>query len=453
MPDYEFLIHKYFKLQEFKITDIKDNEHDMRIYIEKKDKPKVCPHCGVYNPAVRVHGSRMQEVRDKNYGDIRVGLMLKRYRYKCMECGQTFLELCDSIPPKGRMTTRLREYIAEQSKRRSFIELERELDISNVTIREIFIEQMESLQTGQEIETPAFIGVDEIHVERNNKHRKVAWAVICNGIDRTVMDILHNRNKNTMTDYFKNLKDPTKVKLVTMDMWKHYKEAVYATLPNAQIVVDKFHIVKMANKALDDYRKSLKEQLGKRNINLKQERHLILRREDDLDMTSQIFRDAWFAEFPQLKVMYDLKEEFFSIFDTDYNREQAYKAYTTWKKSIPKDITVFDELITSMDGWKRECFNYFDQRFENRRVTNAFVEGANSAIRRIEAAGAGYDFDVLRAKVMMCVGHKIDIPKYGSGTFSKMLYNSFDDDSVFKEPKDYGVPFDNIIKAINEGLL
>lgn len=40
-------------------------------------------------------------------------------------------------------------------------------------------------------------------------------------------------------------------------------------------------------------------------------------------------------------------------------------------------------------------------KFNERRVTNAFVEGANSAIRKIEAVGAGYDFDVLRAKVMM----------------------------------------------------
>ena len=107
-----------------------------------------------------------------------------------------------------------------------------------------------------------------------------------------------------------------------------------------------------------------------------------------------------------------------------------------------------------MSSWKHEWLNYFDQKFNQRRITNAFVEGANSAIRKIEAAGAGYDFDVLRAKVMMCVGHKIEIPRYGSGTFSNMLYSNFwGDNSVFKEPKDCGVPLNDIIKAINEGLL
>lgn len=40
-----------------------------------------------------------------------------------------------------------------------------------------------------------------------------------------------------------------------MDMWKHYKDAVKTVLPRAKIVVDKFHVVRMANQALDSVRK------------------------------------------------------------------------------------------------------------------------------------------------------------------------------------------------------
>jgi transposase len=446
------LAEKIVGLPEFIITDVKRSESTMYYYVEKSEKPKVCPHCGVCNPNVRVHGSRMQDVRDIGYSKTHIGLMFKRKRYKCMECGQTFLELCDSIAPKARMTNRLRDYIAEQAKRKSFIELERELDISNVTVREIFLEEIKNLQSGQQIETPAFIGIDEIHITRKDTHRKVAWAVLCNGIDHTVMDILDNRNKSTIIEYLKGLKNPGNVQLVTMDMWKNYKDAVYATLPNAYVVVDKFHVVKMANEALDDYRLAMKAELGeKRNLKLKQERYLVLSRSNALNMTSQIFRDAWFGEFPEFKAVYESKEAFFNIFETDYSKKQAIKAYTDWKKSIPQGLTVFDELITSVDNWANEIFNYFDLRYNEKRVTNAFVEGANSAIRKIEAAGAGYDFEVLRAKVMMCVGHKLELPSYGSGTFSKMTLRSWNDD--FDEPKDYGVPFDNIIQAINEGLL
>lgn len=450
-----FLLEKMIDLPEFTIVDLQHNDHSIQIHVVKKDaSPKVCPHCGVIHPVVHVHSSRQQDVRDLNIMGKRVGLIFRRRRFRCKECSQTFYELCDSIAPKARMTNRLREYIAQQAKRRAFTDIEKELDVSNVTVRQIFLEEMESLESGQALETPSYIGIDEIHVERNDKHRKVAWAVICNGVDRTVMDILPNRNKSTVTDYLKNLRNPEAVTIVTMDMWKSYKEAVYAALPKAHIVVDKFHIVKMANKALDDYRKSLKGVLGQRNIHLKQERHLILRRESDLDLPSQIFRDAWLSEFPELQIMYELKEQFFSIFDTDQSREEAMKAYKEWKRSIPKDITVFQELIVSMEGWHTEIFNYFSLRHADKRVTNAFVEGANSAIRRIEATGAGYDFDVLRAKVMMCVGHKVEAPKYGSGTFSHSLLNrNWLEDYVVEKPKDYGVSFVNLVKALDAGLL
>src|SRR5690554_7326598 len=47
------------------------------------------------------------------------------------------------------------------------------------------------------------------------------------------------------------LKDRQKVEIVSMDMWNPYRAAVKAVLPQARIVVDKFHVVRMANDALE----------------------------------------------------------------------------------------------------------------------------------------------------------------------------------------------------------
>lgn len=434
------LLEKMLDLPDFTVTDLKHNEHDIRIYVEMKKKPSLCPQCGIIDGNFRVHGSREQDVRDLNIMSKHVGLMYKHKRYKCMECGATFYELCDYIEPKGRMTKRLREYIAKQSKRRAFIELERELDISNVTIREIFMEELATLQSGLDIETPEFIGIDEIHIERRN-HRKAAWAVICNGIDHTVMDILPNRNQDTIENYFRRLKNPLNVKVVTMDMWDPYRTAVYKTLPNADIVVDKYHVDSMANDALNLYRKSLKKQLGERNIVLKKDRHVLLRREDKLNWTDKVIREVWFKEIPELETMYNLKEEFFKIYDKTKNKRQGIEMYEQWKKSIPEGTEFYNAVLTALENWKHEITNYFVHR-----VNNAFVEGANSAIRAIESQGRGYDFDVLRAKVMFCIRHKVVVPKYGTNTFSRYLFEDYSN-------KDYGVTFKDIVQAINEGLL
>ncbi len=47
-------------------------------------------------------------------------------------------------------------------------------------------------------------------------------------------------------------------------MWKPYKDAVNTILPHAKVVVDKFHVVRMANQALDNVRKSLKAHMSQK---------------------------------------------------------------------------------------------------------------------------------------------------------------------------------------------
>jgi transposase len=441
------LLEKMLELPEFEIYDLQHNEHDIRIYVNKRIKPDTCPNCGVCEPKLRVHGRRIQEVRDKNILNKRVGLMFNRARYLCLECETTFYELSDSIPPKSRMTSRLRRYIAEQSKRRSFSELEAELDISNVTIREIFLEEARKLKGGLFIETPSIIGIDEIHIQREGKHRKQAWCLICSGDNNTVIDMLPNRNKSTVTEYFANLASPYNVNLVTMDMWEPYRDSVYASLPNAKVVIDKFHVVKMANDALNRMRKKLKGDITKvKNKSLKKERYLLLKREHDLrPLPDIVLRDAWFSEFPALRTAYNLKEELFKIYDCRTKYEAVNRFYA-WKNSIPKDFHEFVEVANTIQNWEKEIFNYFDHR-----ITNAFVEGINSTIRAIEKQGRGYSFEVLRAKVMFYINHKIEKPKpsYASNTFSNMMLMGRNEFRTIS----YGVPLKNIVTAINEGKL
>ena len=48
-------------------------------------------------------------------------------------------------------------------------------------------------------------------------------------------------------------------------MWNPYRAAVKAVLPQARIVVDKFHVVRMANDALEKVRKGFRKELKPAN--------------------------------------------------------------------------------------------------------------------------------------------------------------------------------------------
>ncbi len=67
----------------------------------------------------------------------------------------------------------------------------------------------------------------------------------------TLVDFLVNRNKETVAAYLMRLLHRQRVQLVTMDMWHPHQEAVQAALPQATVVIDKFHVLKMANAAVE----------------------------------------------------------------------------------------------------------------------------------------------------------------------------------------------------------
>lgn len=133
--------------------------------------------------------------------------------------------------------------------------MEQEYQISDTTIRKAFLERVHALPKPSELETPRLLGIDEICLMKDDFNRKQPWAIIANGDDNTVMEILRNRSKPSIKAFLQSLKDPKKVEVVTMDMWSGYRTAVNEVIPSAMVVVDKFHVVKMANEQMDSARK------------------------------------------------------------------------------------------------------------------------------------------------------------------------------------------------------
>ncbi len=101
-----------------------------------------------------------------------------------------------------------------------------------------------------------------------------------------------------------------------MDMWTPYRDAVQAVLPDARIVIDKFHVVRMANDAVEKVRKSLREQLTpKQRRGLMHDRFVLLKRECDLNDKEVLLLDGWTKNYPELGAAYRLKESFYGIYE------------------------------------------------------------------------------------------------------------------------------------------
>ncbi len=191
------------------------------------------------------------------------------------------------------------------------------------------------------------MGIDEIHLIRPR-------CVISNIRNNTIVNMLPNRDKKTVVNYLYNLEGKSEVQYVAMDMWTPYRDAVQAVIPDARIVIDKFHVVRMANDALEKVRKSFREQLTpKQRRGLIHDRFVLLKRERDLNDQERLLMDGWTKNSPELGLAYRLKEEFYRVYEGLGGPEDALRRYEAWNRSVTPEVRdAFHDLICAWSNWQ-----------------------------------------------------------------------------------------------------
>lgn len=437
-------------LPNIKILDMKESEHDYRFLVESTTlSPSHCPKCGTVANLYK-HGKKQQLFFDLPMHAKRVGIYVNRQRYKCRECNETFFENLPDMDVNRSVTNRLINWIQEASLEKTFTSVAEEIGVDEKTVRNIFNDYVAKLEVQTDFRTPKWLGIDEVHLLKSYR------CVITDVENKSVIDILRKRNKDMVISYLSKLQDIDKIELVAMDMWRPYKDAVNIVAPHAKIIIDKFHVVKLANEALEKIRKANRQNVSaKERRQLMRDRYVLLTRRKDLnDFDDQIKLQVWTDMFPLLGQAYELKEQFFDIYEAK-TVDEAYKLYQEWLSNVPKELmTYFEDLIKAMTNWEEEIFNYFTSP-----ITNAYTESLNRLIKTINHIGRGYSFEALRAKILFTQGYrKVKRKKKFKEvevTFGKMLPDQMPNwlkpeyEWVYEEI--YGADFSTLIKAIDEG--
>lgn len=352
--------------------------------------PEVCPKCGVLYD-IKGIGRINQQVKDTPAHGKRISLLFKRRRYQCKSCMGTFMEQPGWLHPDRHATYRLIAGVERDVFLMPNSHVAHKYGLDDKTVKNVldaFIARKEAIY---HIATPRVLGIDELHLMGR------ARGVFTNIEQRTLIEMLPDRNKSTVKAFLATL-DPQVVEVVTVDMWRPYSDAVHEVLPRAVVVVDKFHVVRYANQALDNIRKTFKAGLDtKQRRRLKRDRYTLLKRRNDLTVFEIGEVSEWGKLFPNLIRAYDLKERFYYVYEATTPTD-AKRRYQEWKASIPASLKVaFSDLVRAVDNWEAEIFAYF---LHEERFTNAYTESMNRSIRDLDRSGRGYSFPALRAKLL-----------------------------------------------------
>lgn len=426
-------------LSEFKVIKQEQNHHFYRFTVEKKDPPYMCMQCGCVkfihegenigdNVEFKLHQVKERTVSDISMHGKAVRLVLRHRRFKCSACGGTFYEHLESIERNGKVTIRLVEHIKQLTLKRPFLTIGQEYGISHTSVRRYFQDYVAEQEKDRVLIAPKVLGIDEAHLNRTMR------GVFTDNENNIMLEITPDNLKRTIKATIQSMEGYKNIEVATVDMNAGYKYAVNELVPDAFVVVDKFHVVKYAQEALNKIRVQIKQGLPKDERRfLTKDRWVLLRNKEDLEWRDIERRMDWFRRYPLLEKAYWLKEGIRDVYNQSADKQEALERYAKWEADIPKEFKEFKEIRRTFNNNKQEIFNYFDRPY-----TNAYTESVNNIIKSVERAGKGYTFDVLRAKVLYGTHATLKKPKYTEEMefqpFEKLWGGKFDMEPIRVSP-------------------
>ena len=347
-----------------------------------------CPSCG--SDKLHKHGVRSQHYLDVPHFGEPTSLLIHRKRWRCTVCRSLFPDPLPEIDEKRRATTRLIDYVRKRSLIYTFSEVGREVGASDKTVKAIFDDYVEELESKYEFVTPKFLGIDEVKILGE-------YRCILTNIDKcTMYDLLPSRKLADLRKYFDQFKNPEQVEVFTADLWGPYAQIHKEYFPHAKMVADRFHVQRMATNAMEAVRKKVRKSLTqKERIKMKNDRFLLLKnasrlKESEVEVLAGILR-----EFPEIEMAWETKEKFVDCWDHQ-NKEDAAKAFHEWAITVPEPMKpFFKEALSAWHNRQDDVLNYFDKR-----VTNAYTESINRLAKSINRMGRGYSLEVVRARML-----------------------------------------------------
>lgn len=383
-------IQELLGLKDVIVTNVETFKNEKHIHITMERKTHFCPNCNF--PTERVHDYRTQKVKDLEICGFNGVLILKKRRYVCPNCNKKFYENIDFLPTYYRTTNRLWAYILhELSKTRSMSCIAKDVNLSTTSIMRV----LDKVSLGMK-HLPTTLAIDEF---RGNAQGEKFQTLLTNPKRKIALDVLATRKQEDILEYFSRfpIHERLNVKYVVMDMSGSFKPTIKKALPNAQIIADKFHVVRQVTWAFEAVRKRIqKEFYHTRRKYFKNSRKLLLKNPNNLT-PDQVLQVANMLDISlELRNAYHLKNMFYSFMKSKDICE-AKKRLKYWYLMVTSvNIKEFNDCLETFNRWQKEILNAF--RFH---LTNGFTEGCNNRIKVIKRVSYGFqNFERFRKKIL-----------------------------------------------------
>ena len=380
----ETFIRKQLRLKAHTVTKVEETDDCMRVNIDRLGSRLL--RCGVCGKRCReVHDIRKQrEWRDLSMRKLPLKLLYCPRRVKCPRCGVRVEEF-PWAESWARVTTALSNAVAVLARELSWQGTAREYGLNWKSVATI-VKRAVQYGLKHRARPPVHaIGIDEV----SRRKGQVYLTVVYDLERRVLLWVGDDRTEEAVRPFFTEEMGKRRcrtLRVVCMDMWAPYAKLVRDHAVNAQILFDRFHIVKHLSDAVDAARRQLWRQLtSKEKVEVKGTRWLLLKNpwnltNDQQERLSTLVR--WNS--PLVRAWY-LKESF-QLF---WEYKQPWRA----KQHLLKWInSAMRSRLEPFKKFARMLRSHLDGvlAWTKTRLSNGAVEGMNNKIKSISHRSFGF---------------------------------------------------------------
>ena len=377
-----FLYHA-FGVREQECSSVRYEDKSIVLKLQTR-KDKLC--CSVCKSKEYIRsGTQIRRIRSVPIGSKQVILEMKVQRLECRDCHSIRREDIHFVTGKGTYSNKLARLVVELSRLGIIKDVSNHLHLSWDTVKDIEKRYLYRNYNKPDISHVRHIGIDEFAVAKGHIYK----TIVVDLETGRVIYIGQGKGSDALDGFWKKVaKAGIGIEAVATDLSPAFIAAVTTNLPEATLVFDHFHVVKLINDALDEIRRGIyreEKDLNKRKV-IKGTRWLLLCNGKDIfdDKYKSRLDNALKMNEPLMKAYY-LKESLREIWTQVY-KEQAAEVLDKWiQQAYEAKIPKLTTLANTLKAHKWGILAWYDYH-----ISTGKLEGINNKIKTMKRQAYGY---------------------------------------------------------------
>lgn len=391
------LLYHTNQIENVQVKTVEYHQDKVTFNVLFTPEKSLCPRCSHHKNISK--GLKTRKLRMAPLGNKMAFLVVELHRFHCHNCRHSWWPPMPFVRPKKRVTLSFEKYVIELMKFATIEHVSKFLRVSWSLVKKIHKAYLQKEYQNPDLKSIQYIGVDEFSIRKGHEY----MTIFINLETGEIVHAVEGKSIESITPFILELKEKApNLKAIAMDMNAAYASATEKYLTNVDVVYDRFHVVALLNKTIDEIRR---EQQAKSNAEglkvIKGMRFLLLSNYEKLDLKKQNSLESLLKVNTPIATAHAMKEQI-RLFWTKTSVEEGTNFLSWWIMDTIE--TGINELRktgrTLLRHWKG-LVNYFKHP-----ITNGKTEGINNKIKTMKRQAYGFR-DIEYFKLRLYNLHKV----------------------------------------------